>query len=225
MYGKIEITGEIEVLTGMHIGGSNAFAAIGAVDSPVVRDVRTNRPMLPGSSLKGKLRSLLAKTYNDNVVKHDADHPRIIRLFGSAQKQKERVKWSRLLVPDMFLTERSVDELKERDLGFTEVKFENTIDRLTAVATPRQIERVVRGTSFALDLIYNAEIEEEITEDMETLAQGLKLLQCDYLGGHGSRGYGKVKFCGLHADLVVGNLDDGIVDRANEILSAVENAE
>ena len=223
MYGKIEITGEIEVLTGMHIGGSNAFAAIGAVDSPVVRDVRTNRPMLPGSSLKGKLRSLLAKTYNDNVVKHDADHPRIIRLFGSAQK--EHVKCSRLLVPDMFLTERSVDELKERDLGLTEVKFENTIDRLTASATPRQIERVVRGTSFALDLIYNAEIEEEITEDMETLAQGLKLLQYDYLGGHGSRGYGKVKFCGLHADLVVGNLDDGIVDRANEILSAVENAE
>lgn len=220
MYGKIEITGEIEVLTGMHIGGSNAFAAIGAVDSPVVRDVRTNRPMLPGSSLKGKLRSLLAKTYNDNVVKHDADHPRIIRLFGSAQK--EHVKCSRLLVPDMFLTERSVDELKERDLGLTEVKFENTINRLTAVANPRQIERVVRGTAFDLELIYNAEIEEEIAGDMETLAQGLKLLQYDYLGGHGSRGYGKVRLCGLQADLVVGDLDDELMGKVNEILSSVE---
>ena len=220
MYGKIEITGEIEVLTGMHIGGSNAFAAIGAVDSPVVRDVRTNRPMLPGSSLKGKLRSLLAKTYNDNLVKHDADHPRIIRLFGSAQK--EHVKCSRLLVPDMFLTERSVDELKERDLGLTEVKFENTINRLTAVANPRQIERVVRGTAFDLELIYNAEIEEEIAEDMETLAQGLKLLQYDYLGGHGSRGYGKVRLCGLQADLVVGDLDDELMGKVNEILSSVE---
>lgn len=220
MYGKIEITGEIEVLTGMHIGGSNAFAAIGAVDSPVVRDVRTNRPMLPGSSLKGKLRSLLAKTYNDNVVKHDADHPRIIRLFGSAQK--EHVKCSRLLVPDMFLTKRSVDELKERDLGLTEVKFENTINRLTAVANPRQIERVVRGTAFDLELIYNAEIEEEIAEDMETLAQGLKLLQYDYLGGHGSRGYGKVRLCGLQADLVVGDLDDELMGKVNEILSSIE---
>ena len=222
MYGKIEITGKLEVLTGMHIGGSNAFAAIGAVDSPVVRDMRTNRPMLPGSSLKGKLRSLLAKTYNDNLVKHDADHPRIIRLFGSAQKQKERVKWSRLLVPDMFLTKRSVDELKERDLGLTEVKFENTINRLTAVANPRQIERVVRGTAFDLELIYNAEIEEEIAEDMETLAQGLKLLQYDYLGGHGSRGYGKVRLCGLQADLVVGDVDDELMGKVNEILSSVE---
>ena len=220
MYGKIEITGELEVLTGMHIGGSNAFAAIGAVDSPVVRDVRTNRPMLPGSSLKGKLRSLLAKAYNENVVKHDADHPRLIRLFGSAQK--DHVKCSRILVPDMFLTESSVKELQDRDLGFTEVKFENTISRTTAVANPRQIERVVRGTSFELDLIYNAEQEEEVLEDMETLAHGLKLLQYDYLGGHGSRGYGKVRFQGLQADLVVGDLEDELMDKVNEILSAVE---
>ena len=220
MYGKIEITGRVEVVTGMHIGGSNAFAAIGAVDSPVVKDARTNRPMLPGSSFKGKLRSLLAKAFNDKVVKHEADHPRIIRLFGSAQK--EHVKCSRILVPDMFLTESSVKELQDRDLGFTEVKFENTISRTTAVANPRQIERVVRGTSFELDLIYNAEVGEEVLEDMETLAQGLKLLQYDYLGGHGSRGYGKVRLCDLRADLVVGDLDDGIIDKANEILSAVE---
>lgn len=218
MYGKIEISGEIEVVTGMHIGGSNAFAAIGAVDSPVVRDIRTNRPMLPGSSLKGKLRSLLAKAYNENVVKHDLDHPRLIRLFGSAQK--DHVKCSRLLVPDMLLTEQSVDELKQRDLGFTEVKFENTINRLTAVANPRQIERVVRGTRFELDLIYTVENEGEILEDMETLAEGIKLLQYDYLGGHGSRGYGKVRFHDLAAELVVGEVQEDIMEKVNELLSS-----
>lgn len=49
------------VVTGLHIGASSAFSAIGAVDSPVISDIRTNMPMIPGSSLKGKMRSLLAK--------------------------------------------------------------------------------------------------------------------------------------------------------------------
>ena len=61
MYAKIQITGDLTVKTGMHIGGNSAFAAIGAVDAPVIRDMRTNLPMIPGSSLKGKMRSLLAK--------------------------------------------------------------------------------------------------------------------------------------------------------------------
>ena len=63
MLAKIEISGTLEVVTGLHIGGSSAFSAIGAVDSPVVKDTRTNQPMIPGSSLKGKMRSLLAKRY------------------------------------------------------------------------------------------------------------------------------------------------------------------
>ena len=67
MFAKIQITGEIELVTGMHIGGSSAFAAIGAVDSPIVKDVRTKLPMIPGSSFKGKMRSLLAKEYNENL--------------------------------------------------------------------------------------------------------------------------------------------------------------
>lgn len=59
MFVKLEITGKLEILTGMHIGGSSAFAAIGAVDSPVVRDALTNDPIIPGSSLKGKIQALL----------------------------------------------------------------------------------------------------------------------------------------------------------------------
>ena len=85
MYAKVEISGVIEVVTGMHIGGSSAFSAIGAVDSPVIRDVRTNLPMLPGSSLKGKMRTLLAKRYNNRVVEPDNDADCITSLFGSAK--------------------------------------------------------------------------------------------------------------------------------------------
>lgn len=81
MYAKIKITGDLLVKTGMHIGGSTAFAAIGAVDSPVIKDVKTNLPMIPGSSLKGKMRSLLAKEFNTKVVEPNDDHERISRLY------------------------------------------------------------------------------------------------------------------------------------------------
>lgn len=86
MYAKIRISGDLIVKTGMHIGGSGAFAAIGAVDSPVVKDIRTNLPMVPGSSLKGKMRSLLAKEFNEQIVEPDYDNEKITRLFGAAQK-------------------------------------------------------------------------------------------------------------------------------------------
>ena len=98
MYGKIQITGTIEVMTGIHIGGSSAFAAIGAVDSPVVKDARTNLPIIPGSSLKGKMRTLLAKQYNEIQVKDPSeDDERIIRLFGSAKKNNGVIPKGRLL--------------------------------------------------------------------------------------------------------------------------------
>lgn len=222
MYAKIQITGILEIKTGLHIGGSSAFAAIGAVDAQVIKDARTNTPMIPGSSLKGKMRTLLAKEYNEAVVKPDEDAPRLLRLFGCAKEKKAAV--SRILISDMFLCNE--DEMRARGLQtLTEVKFENTINRMTAVANPRQIERVIRGSRFALDIIYEAdnrlEREEEIVEDFETLAEGFRLLQYDYLGGNGSRGYGKVQFTDLRADNVVGNVPDEIMASCNDILSKV----
>lgn len=219
MFAKIQITGEVELVTGMHIGGSSAFAAIGAVDSPIIKDVRTKLPMIPGSSLKGKMRTLLAKVYNNELVsKPDDDAPCLTRLFGCAKK--DHVKRSRLLIADMIMINNQ--ELRNQGLqSITEIKFENTINRLTAVAMPRQIERAIRGSLFALDMIYEAEEENEIVEDMEVLANGFKLLQYDYLGGSGSRGYGKVKFNNLRAEVVIGEINDNIVEKCNEILGTV----
>ena len=215
MYGKIQITGTIEILTGMHIGGSSAFAAIGAVDAPVIKDVRSGLPMIPGSSLKGKMRSLLAREYDQTVGKPDDDDERLTRLFGTAKKGKKR---SRVLFSDMVLANE--DELRKRGLqSMTEVKFENTINRATAVANPRQIERAVRGSVFNLDLIYEVEAEEEILEDMEILGEGMKLLQYDYLGGHGSRGYGKIRFRDISAEAVIGEIDEYLAEECNRILN------
>lgn len=113
MYAKIQITGTIEVKTGMHIGGSSAFAAIGAVDSPVMKDARTNMPMIPGSSLKGKMRSLLAKAYNDEVAaKADDDCERLLRVFGSAKKGN--IKRSRIQISDMMM--KNVEELRRQGI-------------------------------------------------------------------------------------------------------------
>lgn len=216
MYGKIQITGTIEVLTGMHIGGSTAFAAIGAVDAPVIKDVRSGLPMIPGSSLKGKMRSLLAREYNQAVVKPDDDDEKLTRLFGSAKKGN--VKRSRVLFSDMVLVNEN--ELRKRGLqNMTEIKFENTINRATAVANPRQIERAVRGSLFYLDLIYEVEEEGEIIEDMQVLGEGMKLIQYDYLGGHGSRGYGKVRFQDIFAEAVIGEISENIIEECNRILS------
>ena len=241
MFAKIEISGTMKLVTGTHIGASDAFTAIGAVDSPVIRDARTMEPMIPGSSLKGKLRSLLAKRYNEQLDQESAE---LKSLFGFAGKneggekkgeKKEneengRARAGRLLFSDMFLSNGA--ELSELGIHCTEIKFENTIDRLSAMANPRQIERVIRGTEFGLSLIYEPEQrkgdpeskedleaeEEKILRDFELIKEGLKLLQYDYLGGHGSRGYGKVRFEGLKAKTVVGELRPEIIEKCNHLL-------
>lgn len=221
MFAKINIIGEIELVTGMHIGGSSAFAAIGAVDAPIVKDVRTKLPMIPGSSLKGKMRTLLAKEYNQTLAtKPDDDAECLTRIFGSAKRN--HVKRSRLLISDMIM--KNEKELRNQGLeSITEIKFENTINRITATAMPRQIERAIRGSQFDLDMIYEVEAghENEIIEDFEVLANGFKLLKYDYLGGSGSRGYGKVKFINLQADVVVGTVEKEIIDKCNELLKTV----
>ncbi len=222
MYAKIQITGTIEIKTGIHIGGSSAFAAIGAVDSPVIKDARTNQPMIPGSSLKGKMRSLLAKEYNTEAAKKpDEDAPCLTRLFGCAKEKQ--VKRSRVLISDMFLLNET--ELREKGLqGLTEIKFENTINRVTAVANPRQIERVIRGSLFGVDIMYEMEEEDEAIEDMTVLAEGIRLMQYDYLGGNGSRGYGKIVFRDMCARAVVGTVADEIIAECNHVLQSAAEA-
>ncbi len=217
MFAKIEISGTIEIVTGLHIGGSSAFSAIGAVDSPVIIDTRTNQPMIPGSSLKGKMRALLAKQYNTAIAKTaDDDAECLTNLFGSAKPKKE----SRVLFTDMFLD--NLDELKRAGLtGATEVKFENSISRMTAVANPRQIERVVRGAQFPMQLIYeytDKTDEETLLQDFRILKEGFKLLEYDYLGGSGSRGYGRIKFLDLDAEPVIGDVDDELMEKCRTIL-------
>lgn len=194
--GKLDLRALLRVDTGLHIGASSDFAPIGAVDSPFLRDPLTKQPIIPGSSLKGKLRTLLARSFADGYFlnKIEDDREEICRLFGSAAKGSAGGRPARLQFYDIRMTEESFVRFDEMELDtyIGEIKWENAIDRLTAGANPRQIERVPAGTEFAFRLVYNIENEEELPEDMKILAAGLELLQMDYLGGHGSRGYGRV---------------------------------
>ena len=217
MYSKIIINGELEIVTGLHIGTGGEFSAIGAVDLPVIRDKITNLPMIPGSTLKGKMRSLMARRFNTAKAKTpDNDAPEIVALFGGMKKK------SRLIFSDMYLT--NYDEIKKSGLNDpTEIKYENTINRLTSIANPRQIERVIRQSKFGVEIIYTADDDADIESDIKLLAEGMKLLQYDYIGGHGSRGYGKVKFNDLNAQIVIGDENEALEDNINDILKGVSN--
>ena len=193
--GKIIIKTDLTVLTGLHIGGSNVYSAIGTVDSPVIKSSKDGRPIIPGSSLKGKLRSLIAAVEDtEKQYKEEGDNETIKSIFGSSNPE---IRPARLQFSDAYIADKNI---KLSDL--TEVKFENTINRGNCMANPRQIERVVPGVKFEVVMVYNIENPEETERDLKTLAKGLKLLQLDYLGGHGSRGSGRVSFSNFRIEII-----------------------
>lgn len=217
MYGKILLKCDLVVLTGMHIGGSSTFSAIGAVDKPVVRDARTGLPIVPGSSLKGKLRTLLARSLSrdiENMPVYDKDDPAIRRLFGSAEPPVA----ARLQFSDCFI--RNEEEFSA--VGVTEVKFENAINRQNAVANPRQIERVNPGVCFGMNIVYEVRDSKTLLDDITLLAKGFRLLQLDYLGGHGSRGSGRVSFRNFRFTPIDTAAD---ISALEELFAEVENYE
>ncbi|HHT50928.1 MAG TPA: type III-A CRISPR-associated RAMP protein Csm3 [Eubacteriaceae bacterium] len=206
-YGKILIKGEIEVVTGLHIGGTGSYSAIGAVDSPVIRDSISGNPIIPGSSLKGKMRALIQKSIAASSS-HNNDPKEVLRLFGSSNDGKDKPSLpSRLTFRDCFIKNEKLEELRKANIRLTEVKTENTIDRKTSIANPRQIERVIRGLVFDFEMIYDVleGKEEELEEDFKNISKAMILLENDYLGGHGSRGSGRIKFNNLVTKYIYGN--------------------
>ncbi len=199
---KIIINGIIKLQTGLHIGGDSSYSSIGMIDNIVVKDKMTKLPIIPGSSLKGKMRSLLSRAKNGKAVNHKDDGEEILRLFGSSEKGN--VKKSRLQFSDcMYLTR---DEIVDVTAPY-EIKYENTIDRERVVSNPRSIERVVRGSKFSFNLTYCVDNEMDKKQDMLNIIQALKLLQLDYLGGGGSRGNGRILFEDFEIKVANDNLE------------------
>jgi CRISPR-associated protein Csm3 len=248
--GKVLMNGKIKAETGLYMGGPTVGLDIGGVDNAVIKDAE-GKPYIPGSSLKGKMRSLSekfeGKAAEGNrvwVVKPnekgekgisihlcDKEDCKICNIFGRTNGEFPKIDNSkqdnvsddkvsikcttptRLIVHDCHLIEESIipekirkelknpeeirkaleDVKKKLDLEWTQVKWENVIDRITSAANPRQMERVPAGTEFEFGMIYNV-FNESDKNNLKEVFKAMELLEDDYIGGSGSRGYGKVKF-------------------------------
>ena len=205
LLGNAIIEGKIRTLTGIHIGGSTESLQIGGIDSPVLRDPNTKFPYIPGSSLKGKLRMLTefaeGLITDGGPVKNPEHKP--AQIFGTSADEA-KLGPTRLTVRDSYPDNETIEMWKnlDSDLLFTEYKGENNIDRITSKATPRFFERVVRDSKFDLEIVYSFYDISDIDgapkvddfENFKTVFQSLMLLEQSSLGGHGSRGYGRVEF-------------------------------
>lgn len=211
--GKLVIKCILECKTGLRVGGSNERIEIGGQDNPVIKDPLTNRPYIPGSSLKGKLRSLLEWRSKAVVPERKKDkwtaptHQcisatcAVCQLFGTDSKDEHQINRekpapTRLTVRDAVLNETCVSDL-EKVLGkdiYTEDKVENAIDRLTSAASPRHVERVPAGAKFDCEFVVDIYYPEDVAFVTNDLKGAFELLEDSSLGGGGSRGSGQVKF-------------------------------
>ena len=208
------VKGTIRCESGLRIGGSKDSLEIGAMDNPIIRHPISGLPYLPGSSLKGKMRSLLevkAGTYNMHDAKRmggpcDCGACEVCTLFGCGNPQKAK-EMTRLIFRDAMITTESEKLLREaqseKGVNFSEVKNENWIDRRTGKAGDKGLrpqERVPEGTTFAFELSIRVFDKDDKEKFKKKIAEGLRLMESDYLGSSGSRGYGKVKFLDLTFD-------------------------
>ena len=195
---KIKINTSITLITGLHIGGNSENVEIGGIDNPVIKLAsKGDVPYIPGSSLKGKMRCLLEQAAGAPKVGQDA---KVNNLFGIIESKADNTsnQPSKIIVRDAMLSSDSKKMLLDcdnLDMPYTENKFENVIDRVKGVAQhPRQTERVPAGAEFNAEFIINVWDNDDERELMALFEKGVHLLENDYLGGSGSRGYGQIKF-------------------------------
>jgi len=220
----INVTGKIILKTGLHIGAGDTEMHIGGTDNPVVKHPHTNEPYIPGSSIKGKVRSLVElasalvpfstdskglvtpKTVQairkDNSLTDEQKQnllrlaTGILKVFGSGagEEGSEEFGPTRAYFSDAFLNKQWLEMAKSNRWSLIEVKSENMINRIQAVAeNPRFTERVPAGAEFDFHITYRVLDEDDKRFFDEILLKGIKLLTLDALGGSGSRGYGRVE--------------------------------
>ena len=195
---KIKIQTSITLVTGLHIGGSSDNVEIGGIDNPVIKlATRGNEPYIPGSSLKGKMRCLLEQTAGAPKVGMDQ---KVNNLFGITESKDLNTdnQPSKLIVRDAILSKESKEALlacDNLDMPYTENKWENVINRTKGIAEhPRQSERVPAGAVFNAEFVLNIWDDDKEDDLLSLFEKGIRLLENDYLGGSGSRGYGQIKF-------------------------------
>ncbi len=299
LLGFVKIAGQIEALSGLHIGGTADSIDKGGIDSPVIKNPVTNEPYIPGSSLRGRMRALLEakngnflsamtekiymeiygtkdyqfealfdeKEFDDFLSQFPDDEARELirqyaenkggkiflyanklrkpkgfndKIFEQIQKKLENNENSErayrlamespvcrlfgnsasdpglpsvLIVRDALMSEKSKKDFMWEGLPITEAKIEIAVDRITAHAMPRTIERVPAGARFDFEMVYKVQTyengdfldnalgkpdtkcDEKLRKDLENIFCALEIIQNHSgLGGNTSRGHGQVKF-------------------------------
>lgn len=197
----VKFEGKVVCLTGLCIGGTNNDINIGGLDKEVIKNPVTNEPYIPGSSLKGKMRSQLEKIKGIqgktpcNCGKYECD---VCLLFGSHSKPGAASDPTRIIVRDAKLSEETktlFQNLPAERGNYLEYKTENYVNRETGAAeTPRSFERVPEGAKFDMEILLQLFDQDDEKRLVNAVKQSLKLVELSYLGGSGSRGYGKVRF-------------------------------
>lgn len=228
LLGRVILRGDIRAITGLRIGGAAGSLSIGNVDLPVIRDAMSGKPYIPGSSLKGKMRSLTEKLTG---APQNASIGKDVKIHVAGSEHEYATYWvnplfgvpgaldfqipapNRLIVRDVPLSKASAERLEaaKTDLPYSEIKWEAAIDRVTSAASPRQIERVPADAVFApMELVLSLYLPDDVAF-WGRLLTSLSLVQDDYLGGHGSRGSGKVAFENLKVECRAGSAYAGSV--------------
>jgi CRISPR-associated protein Csm3 len=212
----VVITGQITCLSGLHIGGTEENYEIGNLENPIIRDKMTGYPYIPGSSLKGKMRSLmewtLGKVESDGRVHGRSCRDstcQVCRIFGSStdrwSREKQAIGPTRLLVRDAFPSQSTLEQFIHGGSFVTEAKTETSLNRITSEANPRPMERVPKGAQFDFEMVYGIyDLEDAGSIDIDNLHQvytALELLEASVLGGGGSRGSGNILIENLAATI------------------------
>ena len=221
--GIYRVRGQIRLETGLHIGGDEGVIEIGGNDNPIVRDITTGNPYIPGSSLKGKMRYLLewytgkvtsdGKVYDGKNLSKDSEGDTLLNVFGGTAGGNGRKGPTRITVKDIFLSvdsEKEVKKMKERTGTDTELKIENSINRLDSSANPRNLERVPRNLIFDLKINFKVLSIDNKNEIEKMIKEGLKLVELEGLGGSVSRGSGQIKFENLKIENLFNGQEENI---------------
>lgn len=215
--GKILITCDIELKTALHIGGTEEGFDIGGIDNTIIKDKMTGVPYIPGSSLKGKMRSMIEWAYHghdgkevitfrkdktnrwEGLLCNDPTHP-IGIVFGVAAEGHKDAQpgFTRLVVRDAYPDKDQISQWSNvmGENIYTEAKTENAIDRLTSAANPRTQERVPAGSVFKGQFVFDVFTPKDIVH-LKLFFEGMRLLEDSYLGGGGTRGSGQVAFTNI----------------------------
>ncbi len=193
---KITITGTMTTQSGLSIGGTKDDIGISTQDNPIIKNPLTGQPYIPGSSIKGKMRSLfeLSGLAKGNNFPCGCGNEKCIvcRLFGAHMNMRSGAGSPRLIFRDAYLSPEF-----EGSPNIIELKTETAINRITGTAsgkTLRNKERIAAGVAFNYEiciLIYDGDNADELLSYVEN---GLRMIESTGLGSKVSAGYGKVSF-------------------------------